>query len=123
MNSERFFVRESSFIDDDVDIGADTEIGHFCHIQSGTSIGMRCVFGQTVNVSRDVIIGDDVIIQNNVSVCEGVEIENGVFCESSCTFTNDLSSRVEFLKSHEKHNHTILRHHASIGAKPNCGRI
>ena len=39
MEKEKYFVHESSYIDDDVEIGAGTKIWHFCHIQSGVRIG------------------------------------------------------------------------------------
>lgn len=34
-----FFVHESSYIDNSVEIGENTKIWHFCHIQSGAKIG------------------------------------------------------------------------------------
>lgn len=75
-----YFVHESSYVDENVTIGEGTKIWHFCHIQSGASIGKHCSLGQNVNVSNRVKIGDDVKIQNNVSIYEGVELEEGVFC-------------------------------------------
>ena len=74
MEKEKYFVHESSYIDDDVEIGAGTKIWHFCHIQSGVRIGENCSIGQNVNISNDVHIGNNVKIQNNVSVYGGVEI-------------------------------------------------
>jgi UDP-2-acetamido-3-amino-2,3-dideoxy-glucuronate N-acetyltransferase len=49
-----YFVHESSYIDENVQIGDDTKIWHFCHIQSGAVIGKKCSFGQNVNVSNDI---------------------------------------------------------------------
>ena len=43
------FIHESTFIDENVEIGSDTRIWHFCHIQNNTSIGDRVVMGQNVN--------------------------------------------------------------------------
>lgn len=34
-----YFVHESSYIDENVEIGDNTKIWHFCHIQSGAKIG------------------------------------------------------------------------------------
>ena len=62
-----YFVHPSSFIDDGVEIGKDTRIWHFCHIQTGAKIGKGCSLGQNVNVSNNVKIGDYCKIQNNVS--------------------------------------------------------
>lgn len=118
-------VHESSYIDDDVIIGEETKIWHFCHIQSGARIGKRCSLGQNVNISNNVVIGNDVKIQNNVSVYEGVEIEDGVFCGPSCVFTNDLTPRARFPKGHEHYRKTVVREGASIGANATivCGHI
>ncbi len=118
-------VHESSYIDDDVIIGEETKIWHFCHIQSGARIGKRCSLGQNVNISNNVVIGNDVKIQNNVSVYEGVEIEDGVFCGPSCVFTNDLTPRARFPKGHEHYRKTVVKEGASIGANATivCGHI
>lgn len=113
-----YFVHESSYIDDNVEIGDETKIWHFCHIQSGAIIGKKCSIGQNVNVSNNVVIGNNVKIQNNVSVYEGVVIEDGVFCGPSCVFTNDLTPRSCYPKGHEKYKRTIIHEGASLGA--NC---
>lgn len=118
-----YFVHESSYIDDDVEIGEGTKIWHFCHIQKGARIGKNCSLGQNVNVSNRVIIGNNVKIQNNVSVYEGVELEDGVFCGPSCVFTNDLTPRAEFPKGSTGYKKTLVKHGASIGANATivCG--
>lgn len=118
-----FFVHESSYIDNSVEIGENTKIWHFCHVQSGAKIGKNCSLGQNVNISNNVIIGNDVKIQNNVSVYEGVEIEDGVFCGPSCVFTNDLTPRARYPKGHENYKHTLIKEGASIGANATiiCG--
>ena len=43
---KNYFVHESSYIDDDVEIGEGTKIWHFCHIQKGARIGKNCSLGQ-----------------------------------------------------------------------------
>ncbi len=97
-----YFVHESSYIDDGVEIGKDTKVWHFCHVQEGARIGSGCTLGQNVNVSNNVVIGNNVKIQNNVSVYEGVEIEDGVFCGPSCVFTNDLTPRASLRREYTK---------------------
>ena len=67
------FVHESSYVDDNVEIGEGTRIWHFCHVQSGARIGQNCSFGQNVNVANNVIVGDGCKLQNNVSLYEGVD--------------------------------------------------
>ena len=119
----KYFVHESSYIDDNVQIGDNTKIWHFCHVQSGAKIGNNCSLGQNVNISNNVIIGNDVKIQNNVSVYQGVEIEDGVFCGPSCVFTNDLTPRAKFPKGQENYKKTLVKEGASIGANATivCG--
>lgn len=118
-----YYVHESSYIDDNVSIGDDTKIWHFCHIQSGAVIGERCSLGQNVNISNNVRIGNEVKIQNNVSVYEGVEIHDGVFLGPSCVFTNDLTPRARYPKGREGYLHTVVEEGASIGANATivCG--
>ena len=118
-----YFVHESSYVDDNVLIGENTKIWHFCHIQKGARIGNNCSIGQNVNISNNVKIGNGVKIQNNVSVYEGVELEDGVFCGPSCVFTNDLTPRAEFPKGSENYKKTVVKHGASIGANATivCG--
>ncbi|WP_294143628.1 acyltransferase [uncultured Clostridium sp.] len=120
---KNFFVHESCYIDEDVEIGEGTKIWHFCHIQRGARIGRNCSLGQNVNVSNHVKIGDNCKIQNNVSVYEGVELEAGVFCGPSCVFTNDLTPRAEFPKGTVGYRKTLVKHGASIGANATivCG--
>lgn len=118
-----YFVHESSYIDDNVQIGGGIKVWHFCHIQSGEKIGKNCSIGQNVNIGPNVIIGDNVKIQNNVSVYEGVTIEDDVFLGPSCVFTNDLTPRTKFPKGKENYIKTLIKKGASIGANATiiCG--
>ena len=55
MSSElKYFVHESSYIDEGSCIGKDTKIWHFSHIQSGAIIGDKCTIGQNVNIANNV---------------------------------------------------------------------
>lgn len=116
------FIHESSYIDDDVVMGDDTKVWHFCHIQKGARIGESCSFGQNVNVGNNVHIGNGVRIQNNVSVYEGVEIEDNVFCGPSCVFTNVATPRAHF-PCHGVYARTLIKEGASLGANSTvvCG--
>lgn len=118
-----YFVHESSYVDNNVTIGDDTKIWHFCHIQSGAHIGAKCSLGQNVNISNNVRIGNGVKIQNNVSVYEGVEIGNDVFLGPSCVFTNDLTPRAKYPKGHDNYKKTVIMDGASVGANATivCG--
>ena len=113
-----FFIHPSSIIDENVEIGDNTKIWHFSHIQSGVRIGTGCSLGQNVNVSNNVRVGNGVKIQNNVSVYEGVELEDYVFCGPSMVFTNDLTPRSRYPKGHEAYKKTLVQHDATLGA--NC---
>ena len=118
-----YYVHESSYIDDNVQIGESTKIWHFCHLQKGARIGNNCSLGQNVNISNNVQIGNGVKIQNNVSVYEGVELEDYVFCGPSCVFTNDLNPRAKYPKGKEGYKKTLVRVGATIGANATivCG--
>ena len=117
MEGNKYFVHESSYIDDGAEIGEGTKIWHFCHIQKGAVIGRNCSLGQNVNIGCNVKIGNGVRIQNNVSVYEGVELEDNVFCGPSCVFTNVLTPRAHF-PVHGVYTGTLVKEGASLGA--NC---
>ena len=120
---KNFFVHESSFVDDNVQIGENTKVWHFSHIQSGAVIGDNCSLGQNVNVSNNVKIGNGCKLQNNVSLYEGVELEDFVFCGPSSVFTNDLTPRAKYPKGSSNYKKTLIKTGASIGANATivCG--
>jgi UDP-2-acetamido-3-amino-2,3-dideoxy-glucuronate N-acetyltransferase len=121
---KKYFVHESSFVDDGCDIGEGTKIWHFSHVQSGSVIGKKCSLGQNVNVANKVKIGNQVKIQNNVSIYEGVELEDYVFCGPSMVFTNILEPRSEFpQRGSEFYLKTLVKYGSSIGANATivCG--
>lgn len=121
---EKYFVHESSYVDDNVTIGEGTKIWHFSHIQSGAVIGKNCTLGQNVNIGNNVKIGNYVKIQNNVSIYEGVELEDYVFCGPSMVFTNIKLPRSEFpQQGSEFYQKTLVKKSASIGANATiiCG--
>lgn len=119
---KKFFVHKSSYVDENVDIGENTKIWHFCHILSHTQIGKDCVFGQNSVVGPKVKIGNNVKVQNNVSVYEGVEIEDDVFCGPSMVFTNVTNPRSHINRKNEFKT-TILKRGSTVGANATivCG--
>ena len=122
--NNKYFVHESSYVDDNVVIGENTKVWHFSHIQPGTQIGDSCSIGQNVNIGNNVRIGNYVKIQNNVSVYEGIELEDYVFCGPSMVFTNIKLPRSEFPKrGSEFYAKTLVKKSASIGANATivCG--
>jgi len=117
-----FFSHPSAFIDHGSEIGDDTKIWHFCHVQAGAKIGRRCVLGQNVNVAGGVTLGDGVKVQNNVSIYTGTIVEDFVFLGPSCVLTNVTNPRSE-VNRHDLYEKTIIRRGASIGANATivCG--
>ncbi len=123
-SDKKYFIHDSSYLDEKVSIGEGTKIWHFSHIQSGANIGKNCSIGQNVNVGNNVIIGNNVKIQNNVSIYEGVELEDYVFCGPSMVFTNIKIPRSEFpQRGRDYYLKTLVKKSASIGANATilCG--
>ncbi len=122
--NKNFYVDSHAVVDDGVELGEGTKVWHFSHIQSGTKVGKKCVFGQNVNVGNNVTIGDFVKIQNNVSVYEGVTLEDYVFCGPSMVFTNILNPRSKYPQvGAEFYIETLVKEGASLGANSTivCG--
>jgi UDP-2-acetamido-3-amino-2,3-dideoxy-glucuronate N-acetyltransferase len=115
-------VHESAYIDEGVEIGANTKIWHFSHILPGTVIGRNVSLGQNVMAGPDVRIGDGCKIQNNVSLYQGVELEADVFCGPSCVFTNVVNPRAAVSRKAEFRK-TLVKRGATIGANATilCG--
>ena len=57
------FVHESSYVDDNVSIGAETKVWHFSHILPNCDIGENCSIGQNVVIGPKVSVGNRVKIQ------------------------------------------------------------
>ncbi len=118
-SKHNFYINEYAVVDDNVQIGEGTKIWHFSHIQSGSKIGKKCVFGQNVNVGNNVTIGDYCKVQNNVSIYEGVTLEDYVFCGPSMVFTNILNPRCKYPQvGAQYYIKTLVKEGASLGA--NC---
>ena len=112
-----YFVHESAFIDDHVDIGPGTNIWHVSHVLKNSRIGADCRIGQNVVIGPNITIGNRVKIQNNVSVYEGVTLEDEVFCGPSMVFTNVINPRSAISRMDELRP-THVKRGASLGA--NC---
>jgi len=123
-DNKKYYVNEHAVVDDNVEIGEGTKVWHFTHIQSGSKIGKKCVFGQNVNVGNNVTVGDFCKIQNNVSIYEGVTLEDYVFCGPSMVFTNILDPRCKYPQvGAQFYIKTLVKEGASIGANATivCG--
>lgn len=123
-DNKNYYVNEHAIVDDNVEIGEGTKVWHFSHIQSGSKIGKKCVFGQNVNVGNNVSIGDFCKVQNNVSIYEGVTLEDYVFCGPSMVFTNILDPKCKYPQvGAQFYIKTLVKEGASIGANATivCG--
>lgn len=121
---KNYYVNEYAVVDDGVEIGEGTKVWHFSHIQTGSKIGKKCVFGQNVNVGNNVSIGDFVKVQNNVSIYEGVTLEDYVFCGPSMVFTNILDPKCKYPQVGASfYIKTLVKEGASLGANSTivCG--
>ena len=118
----KYFVHESSFIDEGAVVGNGSKIWHFCHVMGRAQIGEMCNIGQNVLIDNDVMIGNGVKIQNNVSVYKGVVIEDDVFLGPSMVFTNVINPR-SFIERKSEFKQTRVRKGATIGANATiiCG--
>ena len=116
------FVHDTAVVDEGAEIGAGTQIWHFCHVMPGAKIGRNCTLGQNVYVAVGVRIGHHVKVQNNVSLYDGVKLEDEVFCGPSCVFTNVRNPRSE-ISRRDAYEKTLVRRGASIGANATivCG--
>lgn len=121
---KKYFVHESSYVDEPCEIGEGSSVWHFSHIMKNCKIGKDCKIGQNVVISSGVTIGNNVKIQNNVSVYTGVTLEDDVFCGPSMVFTNVFNPRCEYPRNTvDDYLKTTVRKGASIGANATvvCG--
>jgi UDP-2-acetamido-3-amino-2,3-dideoxy-glucuronate N-acetyltransferase len=124
IETQPYFVHDSSYVDEPATIGEGTKIWHFSHVLPGCEIGRGCNIGQNVVIGPRVRIGNRVKIQNNVSVYEGVELEDEVFCGPSMVFTNVFTPRSGRPRnSSSDYLRTLVKKGASIGANATivCG--
>lgn len=123
-NQSKYYVHESTYLDEPCEIGEGTKIWHFSHIQKNSKIGKNCTIGQNVNIANNVKIGDFCKIQNNVSIYEGVTLEDYVFCGPSMVFTNILDPKCKYPQvGTQYYIKTLVKVGASIGANATiiCG--
>jgi UDP-2-acetamido-3-amino-2,3-dideoxy-glucuronate N-acetyltransferase len=121
-DEKKYFVHESSYVDEPCEIGEGTKVWHFSHVLKGAKIGKHCSIGQNVNIGGAAVIGNGVKIQNNVSVYDAVIIEDDVFCGPSMVFTNVNNPR-SFIVRKNEYKETRIKRGASLGANSTivCG--
>ena len=119
---KNYFIHKTSFIEDNVTIGQDCKIWHFCNLLQNTKLGSKCSVGQNCVIGPNVILGNNVKVQNNVSIYEGVECEDDVFLGPSMVFTNVINPRA-FISRKNEFKKTLIKKGATIGANATivCG--
>ena len=119
---KNYFIHKTSFIEDNVTIGQDCKIWHFCNLLQNTQLGSKCSVGQNCVIGPNVILGNNVKVQNNVSIYEGVECEDDVFLGPSMVFTNVINPRA-FISRKNEFKKTLIKKGATIGANATivCG--
>lgn len=122
MDTNKYYVHPSTYIDEPCAIGNGVHIWHFCHIMQNCTIGDDCNIGQNVVIGRGVTLGRNVKVQNNVTVYEGVTCEDDVFLGPSMVFTNVINPRSAVSRKHE-FKPTLVKRGATIGANATivCG--
>jgi len=120
--AKKYFVHESSYVDEGARIGDGTRVWHFSHILPGSRIGRDSNIGQNVVIGPDVSIGDGCKIQNNVSIYKGVTLEDDVFCGPAMVFTNVYNPR-SAIRRMDEIRPTLVKRGATIGANATimCG--
>ena len=118
----KYFIHESSYVDEPCEIGEGTKIWHFSHVMQNSKIGENCNIGQNVVISPKVVLGNNVKIQNNVSLYTGVICEDDVFLGPSCVFTNVINPR-SHVSRRDQYQITLIKKGATIGANATiiCG--
>ena len=79
-------IHESTYVDQNVRIGDNTKIWHFCHISDGVKIGKNCTIGQNVFIGKNVEIGNNV---TKFKVGERIGITHLLGSCLDCQYCND----------------------------------
>jgi len=111
----KYFVHETSIVEEPCQIGEGTRIWHFCHVMPNSTIGKNCNIGQNAFVGANASIGNRVKIQNNVSIYSAVTLEDDVFCGPSCVFT-DIRTPRAFISRKNEFLPILVKQGATIGA-------
>jgi UDP-2-acetamido-3-amino-2,3-dideoxy-glucuronate N-acetyltransferase len=120
------FIAESAIIEDQVSIGAGSNIWHFSHIRKGAQIEENVTIGERVFVDHDVKIGRNSKIQNGAQLYYPAVLGSGVFIGPNVIITNDKFPRAVNQKGQKKDGldwvpaQTIVEDYASIGAGAIC---
>ncbi|MCA9410651.1 MAG: N-acetyltransferase [Candidatus Omnitrophica bacterium] len=118
-------IHPSTIIETD-DIGENTTIGPFSHIEKNVHIGRNCFIGEGCHIQEGVHISDGTHLENGVYIWRGVYLSEDVFVGPQAVFINYRNPRAY---SHPPRREEILQtkvgRGASIGANSTilCGHI
>jgi acetyltransferase-like isoleucine patch superfamily enzyme len=118
------YLHFTALVEQDVLIGAGTQVWDNVHIRHGSHLGEECIVGEKSYIAYDVRIGHRVKINAFVYICNAVTIEDGVMISAGTIFTNDRFPRattpdLKHLRASEPDSHTLptlVREGATIGA-------
>jgi acetyltransferase-like isoleucine patch superfamily enzyme len=116
------FVHPLAQVEDDVQIGAGTQVWAGAHIRRGARIGSECVIGAGATIDVEVVVGDRCKVQNNALLYRGLTVGDGVFIGPGTVFTNDRAPRAITAGGNLKSasdwevSPTLIDEGASIGA-------
>ena len=103
------FIHESSYIDDNVDIGKGTKIWHFSHILDNCQIGENCSMGQNVVVGPNVRIGNNVKIGGQAGISGHLKIGNNVEIGGGSGVIRDVPDNTKVMGYPAKNIREFLR--------------
>ena len=77
-----------AYIEDNVDIGANTKVGPFCIVRSGAKIGSNCKFTAYCEIRENVVIGDRVGFGSRCTISANAEIGDDVTIKYAFVLTD-----------------------------------
>lgn len=115
------FVHPTAEVAADAVLGQGVKVWNWTKIREGAEIGAATQIGQCCFVDTDVRIGAACKVQNGVSVYRGVTLGDRVFVGPNATFSNDLVPRAD--SQEWEVVPTLVDEGASIGANATivCG--
>ena len=67
------FIHPTCVIDENVNIGVDTQIWLWTHVSKNVTIGTNCIIGQNVFIGENVSIGNNVKIAAKTGIMKNID--------------------------------------------------
>ena len=113
-----YFKHDKAIVDDGADIGDETRVWAFAHVQKNSHVGSHCNICHGAYIEKGSVVGHYVTIKNNVSIFDGVTIEDDVFIGANVSFIND-----RFPRSNRKDEWTLEKTLVKKGATIGAGSV